>query len=49
MGLKSVCVTDIFDLQIAALAACMNFKMTVRGLEENFGSEVQLATPMVCP
>ena len=45
MGLKSACITDIHDLQIATSAACMNFE----GLEENFGSEVQLAAPMVCP
>ncbi len=36
MGLKSVWITDIHELQIAALAACMNFKVTVRRVGGEF-------------
>ena len=36
MGLKSAFITDIHDLQIAASAACMNFKMIVRRVGGEF-------------
>src|SRR5579859_3944286 len=49
MGLESACRADIHDVQIAASAGCMNFKMTVRRVGGGFGPEVQLTAPMVCP